>query len=239
MRRRKKAVLLDVKFKRGKKETCIFRLRKTRSGQIALEMFGDKRLPGVLVVDRYNGYNKAPCDIQYCQAHLLREIQDLDKELPEVKEVQEFVGTTAELIAQTMRLRTTITEDKEYLEAAQGLRTKIELVMGSEAQDPGIRRIQDIYREHAGRMYHWPKGRNIPADNNFAERELRNLVISRKVSFGSQSDEGALTRETLMSILHTMRLRGLAVRERFKTALDQLAESSQADKYSLLFSPDT
>ena len=79
-------------------------------------MFGDKRLPGVLVVDRYNGYNKAPCDIQYCQAHLLREIQDLGKELPETKEVQEFVGIAAELIAQTMRLRTAITENKEYLE---------------------------------------------------------------------------------------------------------------------------
>lgn len=220
-------------------DTAIFRLRKTRSGQIALEMLGDKRLPGVLVVDRYNGYNKAPCDIQYCQAHLLREIQDLGKELPETKEVQEFVGTAAELIAQTMRLRTAITENKEYLEAAQGLRTKIELVMSSEAQDPGIRRIQDIYRKHSGRMYHWSKGRNIPADNNFAERELRNLVISRKVSFGSQSDEGALTRETLMSILHTMRLRGLPVRECFKAALDKLAESPQADKYSLLFSPDT
>lgn len=220
-------------------DTVIFRLRKTRSGRIALEVLGDKRLPGVLVVDRYNGYNKVPCDIQYCQAHLLREIQDLGKELPELKEVQEFVGIAAELIAGTMRLRADVTDSKEYFKAAQELRTKIESVMKSEAQHQGIQRIQDIYRRHADKMYHWSKDKNIPADNNFAERELRNLVIARKVSFGSQSDEGALTRETLMSILHTMRLRGLPVRERFKAALDQLAESSQVDKYSLLFSPDT
>lgn len=220
-------------------DTAIFRLRKTRSGQIAHEALGDKRLPGVLVVDRYNGYNKAPCDIQYCQAHLLREIQYLGKDFPEEKEVQGFVETAASLVGETMSLRNEITKDEEFLTAAQKLRTEIESVMNSDAQHPGIRKIQDIYRRHADRMYHWAKDKNIPADNNFAERELRNLVIARKVSFGSQSDEGALTRETLMSILHTMRLRGLPVRERFKKVLDELADNSQVDKYALLFSADT
>lgn len=39
----------------------------------------------------------------------------------------------------------------------------------------------------------------MPAENNLAERELRPLVIARKVSFGSQSDAGARTREILMT----------------------------------------
>ncbi len=50
----------------------IFRFRDTRSARVAHEVFGEKWLPGVLVVDRYPGYNKAPLDIQYCYAHLLR-----------------------------------------------------------------------------------------------------------------------------------------------------------------------
>ncbi|NLE42447.1 MAG: transposase, partial [Lentisphaerae bacterium] len=41
----------------------------------------------------------------------------------------------------------------------------------------------------------------IPAENNLAERELRSLVIARKISFGSQSKTGLETRETLMSVL--------------------------------------
>jgi len=45
----------------------------------------------------------------------------------------------------------------------------------------------------------------VPADNNRAERELRPLVIARKVSFGSQSDAGAQTREILMTVLHTLK----------------------------------
>ena len=44
--------------------SCIFRLRKSRSGKVAQEVFGQKELAGVLVVDRYAGYNKIPCKIQ-------------------------------------------------------------------------------------------------------------------------------------------------------------------------------
>ncbi|MFH1562440.1 MAG: transposase [Nitrospirota bacterium] len=129
--------------------------------------------------------------------------------------------------------------DGEYLSQAKKLQSRIEAVMNTSAQHPGIQRIQDIYRKHANRMYHWAKDRSIPADNNFAERPLRGLVIARKVSFGSQSDEGALTRETLMSILNTLRLRGLNVQKRFKSTIDSLAANPTLDVYSLLFSPNS
>ena len=82
----------------------LFRLRQTRSGKIAQEVLGDKTLPGVLVVDRYAGYNKAPCEIQYCQAHLLRDVQHLGEELPEQMEVRTFVQEAAPLLAETMTL---------------------------------------------------------------------------------------------------------------------------------------
>ncbi len=219
--------------------TALFYLRKTRSAAVAKEALGDKPLSGVLVVDRYNGYNKAPVAIQYCQAHLLREVQDLGKELPEHSEVQAFVKEAAELLAQTMKLRNLSITDEEYLSQAKELQGRIESVMNASAQHPGIQKIQDIYRKHANRMYQWTRDRSIPADNNFAERSLRGLVIARKVSFGSQSDEGALTRETLMSILHTLRLRDLNVQERFKSTIDSLAANPTLDVYSLLFSPNS
>ena len=63
----------------------------------ALEVFGAKRRPGTLVVDRYAGYNKVGCAIQYCYAHLLREVQDLGKEFAQQAEVQRFVETLAPL----------------------------------------------------------------------------------------------------------------------------------------------
>ena len=90
-------------------------------------------------------------------------------------------------------------------------------------------------REQAARLYHWAKAPTIPADNNRAERELRPLVIARKISFGSQSEQGAQTREILMSVLHTLAKRTENVFGAFKEALDVLAENEKRDPYKLLF----
>lgn len=93
--------------------------------------------------------------------------------------------------------------------------------------------------EKAERLYHWAGDRNIPADNNLAERELRPLVIARKISFGSQSDAGARTREVLMTVLHTLRKRGSPVMEAFKSALDKLAQQPDLDPSKVLFNLDS
>ena len=50
---------------------------------------------------------------------------------------------------------------------------------------------------------------DVPADNNAAERSLRHLVISRKVSGGTRSERGTESEMTLASIFGTWRARGL------------------------------
>ena len=49
----------------------------------------------------------------------------------------------------------------------------------------------------------------VPADNNPAERSLRHLVISRKVSGGTRSEQGTESKMTLASIFGTWRAQGL------------------------------
>jgi len=71
------------------------------------------------------------------------------------------------------------------------------------------------------RLFHRVEDPLIPAENNFAERELRPLVIARKISFGSQSDAGARTREIMMTILHTLEKRSPNVEAAFKAALNK------------------
>ena len=50
---------------------------------------------------------------------------------------------------------------------------------------------------------------DVPADNNPAERSLRHLVISRKVSGGTCSEQGTESKMTLASIFGTWRAQGL------------------------------
>jgi hypothetical protein len=71
-------------------------------GSVVRHAFGPDRLPGVLVVDRYAAYNQAPCRLQYCYAHLLREVQDLPKTFPNAPQVRAFVEQFAPFLAQTL-----------------------------------------------------------------------------------------------------------------------------------------
>lgn len=202
------------------------------------EVLGEEPLPGDLVVDRYQAYNKAPCRLQYCYAHLSREVKDLHKEFPEDAEVETFVGSFAPLLSQAMSLRGLAISDRQFYRRAKTTKQAILEAVEHSARHPGIQRIQDIFRRTAERMYRWSEDRNIPAENNFAERTLRPAVIARKVSFGSQSDAGVQSREILMSIVLTLKQRFDDFQTRFKTALDHLAENPNLDPYHLLFQRD-
>ena len=49
----------------------------------------------------------------------------------------------------------------------------------------------------------------VPATNNAAERSLRHLVTSRKISGGTRSPAGTATKMTLATLFGTWRLQGL------------------------------
>jgi len=216
--------------------TIIFQFRDTRSSRVPRSVFGEQKLPGVLIVDRYAGYNRIPCKIQYCYCHLLRKVEDTGKQFIDDPEVQAFVGEFAPLLAEAIHLRATDITDMMYYKKARALKRKMLKIIDSPSRHLGIKEIQIIFKENKGRLYHWVKDRDVPADNNRAERELRPTVIARKVSFGSQSEKGAQTRSILMTILHTAqkRLKDQTLEDWFKNALDQLAFNPALDPYSLL-----
>lgn len=217
----------------------LFRFRQTRAGQIVQEVFGPERVSGVLVVDRYAAYNAAPCPLQYCYSHLLREVQDLEKEFPEEIEVQVFTSILAPLLTAAMQLRAQGLDSAAFHAQARQLKERIVDWTENIARHPGVQRIQNIFRENPTRLYHWAEDPQIPAENNFAERTLRPLVIARKISFGSQSPKGAHTREVLMSVLHTLGNRTGNTTALFAQALDHLAAHDALSPYDALFKIDS
>lgn len=212
----------------------LFRFRATRSAVVPAGVLGKKPLGGVLVVDRYNAYNKAPVALQYCYAHLKRDVEGLEKQFPDHPEVAAFVGSLVPALSEAMTLRTLDPPRKEFLRRAARTKRRIIAITHRQAQHPAIRKVQDIFRQHKDRLYHWARDPSIPAENNLAERDLRPLVVARKVSFGSQSQAGAHTRETLMTILVTLKKRGRPLAGSLQAALDQLAQDPSLDPYALL-----
>ena len=97
----------------------------TRSGRIPRKMLGDERLSGVLVVDRYCGYNRVPVELQYCYAHLLRDVEELENEFSDNREVIGFTSAFIPLLAQAMKLRTLPIDDSDFYERADKLKAEI------------------------------------------------------------------------------------------------------------------
>lgn len=137
----------------------------------------------------------------------MRDVQDLQKEFPDQAEVSTFVAVVAPLLALAQGLRNQRIDDEEFYKRAAKLTEEIKAAMNEPALHQGIRRMQDIFRQNEHRLYHWAVARDIPADNNLAERDLRPSVIARKVSFGSITDSGARTRSILTSVVTTLKER--------------------------------
>lgn len=215
--------------------TTIFQFKNTRGSIVAKSILGESALDGFLVVDRYNGYNKIKCKIQYCYAHLLRTIKDLGKEFDN-DEVQSFVSNMMYYLSEAMHLRNLKISDEEYYKKAKEIKKGIIQIIESSYKHCSIHNIQEIFDKSKDRLYHWVEDRKVPPENNRAERELRPTVIARKVSFGSQSEKGANTRSIIMSYLHTAnkRLSGRPLEEWFKETLNKIAENPNIDCYELL-----
>jgi transposase len=92
---------------------------------------------------------------------------------------------------------------EEYEAEAEKIKAKIMSLSEQKADNFGVRKWQNFFVEKESRLFGWSKNCEIPAENNYAEREIRKVVIARKMSCGSQSEEGAKTREIWTSILQT------------------------------------
>jgi hypothetical protein len=213
--------------------------RQTRSAKVVEEVFGREKLKGYLVVDRYAGYNRVGCLVQYCYAHLLREMKELQTQFADEQEVEAFAQRMIELLAQAMRLQTSKPEDVEYYRAAKLIKAEIIKACLSGSHHLAVKRWQDFFVEAAEKLYHWVRDRRVPCENNRAERELRPTVIARKVSHGSQAEEGAHTREVLMSVMQTLKKRVSNPRQRFKEVLDKVAFNPELNLSEALFQTDS
>ncbi|MBA3784579.1 MAG: IS66 family transposase [Acidobacteria bacterium] len=219
----------------GSQTVSLHLFRETRSASVVREVLGTAELNGVLVVDRYAGYNQVPCEIQYCYAHLLREMKDLEQEFENNVEIKSYTAQMKLHLTDAMQLRKRGFTEAEYQAEAAKIKSKILELSNRRASHPAIRKWQDFFVEKAARLFQWCQNASIPAENNYAEREIRKVVIARKMSYGSQSAEGAKTRETWTSILQTLKKREANPRDKLVNAFNKLSQTKDLDITAELF----
>jgi len=215
----------------------VFAFRESRGSKVPKEILGEEKSDLVLVVDRYCGYSPLLLFRQFCYAHLLRDVAKLKLEFPDDKQVSIFCDDLMTQLTKAMKLRSRSLNQQEYVFEARKIKKEIMRICREEANDPGVQGIQNIFRENEDKLFHWVENSLIPCENNYGERNLRPVVILRKISFGCQSERGMKTREILMTILHTAKCRGHDPVNFLEKALNILTKNPKADLRHLIF-PD-
>ena len=183
-------------------------LRRGRNKEVVDEALGES-FSGVLVSDFYAAYNHYPGLKQRCWAHLLRDIHDLRSLYPKDQKLARW----AQEVHRLWELAKDFTHPKakqrrlaqDGFEQAMLARCQPFLEDSSAVQNKLCRRIE----KHIKELFVFVAEPEAPSDNNAAERSLRHLVTSRKISGGTRSQQGTETKMTLASIFGTWRAQSL------------------------------
>jgi hypothetical protein len=167
--------------------------------------------PGVLVSDFYAVYTGYAGRHQYCWAHLLRDVDEL---VAAHRQDAAVVGWADSVHGLYQRARALAAVDAEPLarcQARQGCEAALEMLCAPFCGEPSApqRVLCERMSKHLGELFVFVEEPAVPATNNAAERSLRHLVTSRKISGGTRSAAGTATRMTLATLFGTWRAQGL------------------------------
>jgi transposase len=190
--------------------TARYFARGSRRGEMVDALLGDA-FAGVLVSDFYAGYAHYPGVKQKCWAHLLRDVHDLRVAHAEDAAVQTWAAGVQDVYARAVAWKQAHAAAAADTRQAEATRLMAALTAVC-APHVGAAVPQRVLSERIGKHLHelfvFVVERAVPPDNNAAERSLRHLVTSRKISGGTRSAAGSAAKMTLASLFGTWRLRG-------------------------------
>lgn len=204
---------------------ALYMIRAKRSQAVAQELVGE---PGgrVFITDRYGAYSFLPAtQHQICHAHLLREFHQMaasrDGPLAEIGEKLEKLSRDFQ--AEWARVKAGKRTREDFISwMVEEVRPSWErLLIEADARGTRAPAVVRWLLKPENRELAWTFLRYKGAEptNNASERALRGLVIQRKLSWGSQSDEGLRLMERLWTVVESCRLQNQNVLEHLTKAV--------------------
>jgi transposase len=188
-----------------------FHCATSRGGRHAVTLHGDSTPGGVHVTDDYSAYRNLTGQQQLCWAHLYRAIRDLryNDKLPEEQRqyaaqwYEQFATVYQDLRQYLMQPYDEAVRAAQKGELWQRIQTLASQPVPKEGEPDKLTRLKaQLQRAGQDRLLIC-LNKNTPCDNNRAERDLRQLVLKRKRSFGSKTQQGANALATILSICTT------------------------------------
>lgn len=183
-------------------KSTYYTIEESRGGGIAQEIFEGAK--GVLIRDDYKAYEKLPLPQQSCWAHPLRIGHDLshhENATEEVKALHKQLNMLFDLLAEDIAQPFNLTERKKlYGWYKQDLRK----IINTPYQEADARKLQTRIKNQYTNLLTALLYEGIPLTNNAAERAIRPLVVTRKISGGSKTPHGAKIHAVNMSVIETI-----------------------------------
>jgi len=192
---------------------AVFMVQAGRGQAAAKKLLGT--FAGTLHCDRWSGYNCFAGLRQLCWAHLKRDF----KALSEAKEIMGRIGSElSELTREILYLRKRVRDGtllwQTFQHRMEPLMKRVETLLekGADSGEPLSGSCRRIFNQ---RQYLWTfvYDAQVEPTNNLAERMVRQAVLWRKGSFGTQSGRGARYAERILSVCATCRLQGRSIIE--------------------------
>lgn len=189
------------------KTAVCYTIEETRGKGVAQTMLAGSKETDVVVRDGYAGYEKLPYRHQSCWAHPIRysreaaKREEASEEMKQLNEsIKQFYQDVSSIVA------TPFDSQTRHLEH-QVLKEKLQTICTHAYTATDARAIQQKLANQKDTLLTAVVVEGVPLTNNLAERMIRPMVITRKISGASQSHEGAKTHAVNMSIFQTIRLR--------------------------------
>jgi transposase len=192
---------------------AVFMVHAKRGQQAASKLLGT--FSGVLVSDRWGGYNFFTGVRQICWAHLKRDFQAISEAKgARGKTGQELYGLAKKILKMRQRVRDGTLQWRTFQNRMAPLMVSVEKLLEEGASGKcklagKCRRILK-HRKHLWTFVH---DQSVEPTNNAAERIVRQGVLWRKSSFGTQSERGACYVERILTACSTCRLQRRSIIE--------------------------
>jgi len=179
---------------------------------------------GVLVSDFSAVYTSYEGRHQFCWAHLLRDVDELVGQHPDDAVLR---GWADAIHALYQRAKTDAAAPARDPVVRRQQRHGYEVELGAlcapfVGDDTAPQRVlAERMIKHLGALFVFVEEPAVPPTNNAAERSLRHLVTTRKISGGTRSPAGTATKMTLATLFGTWRLQGLNPLDQCRALLTQ------------------
>lgn len=183
-------------------KSTYYTIEGSRGGGVAKDMLEGSK--GVLVRDDYAAYTKLPLPQQSCWAHPLRIGHDLshyDNATDEVRKLHKKLKLLFDLLSEDIT-RPFNKEERQQL--YEWYRKDLQKIIGEKDLPADARKLQTRIRNQYTNLLTALLYEGVPLTNNAAERAIRPMVVTRKISGGSKTPKGAKIHAVNMSVIETI-----------------------------------